>query len=135
MNGWKIVLRIAETRKESHGVFKPELDAVLLKAIEIINGIVITHKNIIFYIKRRESKKKEMRGMASRPASAAIWETGVEGGNDYLRLCFGIITIMKAIGIKRYSLKPKGKNIEIALELLELSLILKKSVKKAANKK
>ena len=76
-----------------------------------------------------------MRGMASHPASAAIWETGVEGGNDYLRLCFVIITIMKAVGIKRYSLKPKGKNIEIALELLELSLILKKSVKKAANKK
>lgn len=43
---------------------------------------------------------------------------------------------MKAAGgIKRYSLKPKGRNIEIALELLELSLILKKSVKKAAKNK
>lgn len=43
---------------------------------------------------------------------------------------------MKAVGgMKMYSLKPKGKNIEIALELLELSVILKKSVKKAANKK
>lgn len=30
--------------------------------------------------------------------------------------------------------KPKGKNIEIALELLELSLILKNSVKKAVKK-
>ncbi len=38
-------------------------------------------------------------------------------------------------GMKRYSLKPKGKNIEIALELLELSLILKKSVKKATSRK
>lgn len=43
---------------------------------------------------------------------------------------------MKTINsMKRHSLKPKGKNIEIALELLELSLILKKSVKKAAKKK
>ena len=43
---------------------------------------------------------------------------------------------MKAAGgIKRHSLKPKGRNIEIALELLELSLILKKSVKRAAKKK
>lgn len=32
-------------------------------------------------------------------------------------------------------MKPNGKNIEIALELLELSLILKKSVKKAIKKK
>jgi len=40
-----------------------------------------------------------------------------------------------AISRKRYSLKPNGKNIEIALQLLELSLILKKSVKKAAKKK
>ena len=31
--------------------------------------------------------------------------------------------------------KPNGKNIEIALELLELSLILKNSVKKAMKKK
>jgi hypothetical protein len=31
--------------------------------------------------------------------------------------------------------KPNGKNIEIALELLELSLILKQSVKKAMKKK
>jgi hypothetical protein len=31
--------------------------------------------------------------------------------------------------------KPNGRNIEIALELLELSLILKKSVKKAMKKK
>jgi len=30
--------------------------------------------------------------------------------------------------------KPKGKNIEIALELLELSLLLKSSVKKAVKK-
>lgn len=30
--------------------------------------------------------------------------------------------------------KPNGRNIEIALELLELSLILKKSVKKAMKK-
>ncbi len=61
---------------------------------------------------------------------------GRRGKNDYLCLCFGIITIMKsAREMKGYSLKPKGKNIEIALELLELSLILKKSVKKAANKK
>jgi hypothetical protein len=33
------------------------------------------------------------------------------------------------------SRKPNGRNIEIALELLELSLILKKSVKKAMKKK
>jgi hypothetical protein len=31
--------------------------------------------------------------------------------------------------------KPNGKNIEIALELLELSLLLKTSVKKAMKKK
>jgi hypothetical protein len=31
--------------------------------------------------------------------------------------------------------KPNGKNIEIALELLELSLILKQSLKKAMKKK
>jgi hypothetical protein len=31
--------------------------------------------------------------------------------------------------------KPNGKNIEIALELLELSLILKNSVNKAMKKK
>jgi hypothetical protein len=31
--------------------------------------------------------------------------------------------------------KPNGKNIETALELLELSLILKNSVKKAMKKK
>jgi hypothetical protein len=31
--------------------------------------------------------------------------------------------------------KPKGKNIEIALELLQLSLVLKASVKKAVKKK
>jgi len=31
--------------------------------------------------------------------------------------------------------KPNGKNIEIALELLELSLLLKNSVKKAIKKK
>ncbi len=30
--------------------------------------------------------------------------------------------------------RPKGRNIEISLELLELSLILKKSVKKAAKR-
>lgn len=55
---------------------------------------------------------------------------------NYLSLCFVIITIMKTPGgMKRYSLKPKGKNIEIALELLELSLILKKSVKKATSRK
>jgi len=33
------------------------------------------------------------------------------------------------------SRKPNGKNIEIALELLELSLFLKNAVKKAAKKK
>ncbi len=37
--------------------------------------------------------------------------------------------------MKKHLLKPKGKNIEIALELLELSLLLKKSVKKAVKKK
>lgn len=37
--------------------------------------------------------------------------------------------------IKKRHLKPNGKNIEIALELLELSLVLKKSVKKAIRKK
>jgi len=37
--------------------------------------------------------------------------------------------------MKKKPLKPNGKNIEIALELLELSLILKKSVHKARNKK
>jgi hypothetical protein len=31
--------------------------------------------------------------------------------------------------------KPNGKNIEISLELLELSLIIKNSVKKAVKKK
>jgi hypothetical protein len=33
------------------------------------------------------------------------------------------------------NLIPKGKNIEISLELLELSLIIKESVKKAVKKK
>jgi len=37
--------------------------------------------------------------------------------------------------MKKQTLKPNGKNIEIALELLELSLALKKSVKKADIKK
>ena len=37
--------------------------------------------------------------------------------------------------MKKRILKPNGKNIEIALELLELSLALKKSVKKAVKKK
>lgn len=37
--------------------------------------------------------------------------------------------------MKKQTLKPNGKNIEIALELLELSLILKKSVKKATKRK
>lgn len=36
--------------------------------------------------------------------------------------------------MKRVPLKPKGKNIEIALELLELSLMLKGAVKKATKK-
>ncbi len=35
------------------------------------------------------------------------------------------------IKIKKRPLKPNGRNIEIALELLELSLILKRAVKKA----
>lgn len=35
------------------------------------------------------------------------------------------------IKIKKRLLKPNGRNIEIALELLELSLILKRAVKKA----
>jgi len=37
--------------------------------------------------------------------------------------------------MKKKTLKPNGKNIEIALELLELSIILKKSVHKAIKKK
>jgi hypothetical protein len=37
--------------------------------------------------------------------------------------------------LKKQPLKPNGKNIEIALELLELSLALKKSVRKATKKK
>jgi hypothetical protein len=37
--------------------------------------------------------------------------------------------------MKKRPIKPNGKNIEIALELLELSLILKASVKKAMKKK
>ncbi len=37
--------------------------------------------------------------------------------------------------MKKRPLKPNGKNIEIAFELLDLSLILKKSVKKAIRKK
>lgn len=37
--------------------------------------------------------------------------------------------------MKKRQVKPNGKNIEIALELLELSLILKHSVKKAIKKK
>jgi len=36
---------------------------------------------------------------------------------------------------KKQLSKPNGRNIEIALELMELSLILKKSVKKANKKK
>jgi len=61
-------------------------------------------------------------------------------GWSFWRLIFAslfvIITIMKsAVGRKRHSLKPNGKNIEIALQLLELSLILKKSVKKSVKKK
>jgi len=55
---------------------------------------------------------------------------------ELFETCFVIINIMKPAGaMKRYSLKPKGKNIEVALQLLELSLILKKSVKKAAKKR
>lgn len=37
--------------------------------------------------------------------------------------------------MKKRQIKPKGKNIETSLELLELSLILKASVKKALKKK
>jgi hypothetical protein len=37
--------------------------------------------------------------------------------------------------MKKRLIKPNGKNIETALELLELSLILKASVKKAMKKK
>jgi len=37
--------------------------------------------------------------------------------------------------MKKPPRKPNGKNIETALELLELSLILKSAVKKAAKKK
>jgi hypothetical protein len=37
--------------------------------------------------------------------------------------------------MKKKPLKPNGKKIEIALELLELSLILKKSVHKIRKKK
>jgi hypothetical protein len=37
--------------------------------------------------------------------------------------------------MKKTPLKPNGKNIEIALELLELSLAIKKSVKKALKAK
>jgi len=36
---------------------------------------------------------------------------------------------------KKHPPKPNGKNIEIALGLLELSLVLKKSVQKAVKKK
>jgi hypothetical protein len=36
--------------------------------------------------------------------------------------------------MKKHPIKPNGKNIETALELLELSLILKASVKKAKKK-
>ena len=36
---------------------------------------------------------------------------------------------------KKYPPKPNGKNIEISLELLELSLLLKQSVRKALKKK
>jgi len=37
--------------------------------------------------------------------------------------------------MKKKRSKPNGRNIEIALELLELSLILKAAVKKAVKKK
>jgi hypothetical protein len=37
--------------------------------------------------------------------------------------------------MKKKPLRPNGKNIEIALELLELSIILKEAVKKAVKKK
>ncbi len=37
--------------------------------------------------------------------------------------------------MKKKPLTPNGKNIEIALELLELSLILKSAVKRAAKKR
>jgi hypothetical protein len=37
--------------------------------------------------------------------------------------------------MEKKPLAPNGKNIGIALELLELSLILKKAVKKAAKKR
>jgi hypothetical protein len=37
--------------------------------------------------------------------------------------------------MKKRPRKPNGRNIEIALELLELSLILKTALKKAAKKK
>jgi hypothetical protein len=36
--------------------------------------------------------------------------------------------------MKKKELKPNGKNIEISLELLELSLMLKNAVKKAVKK-
>lgn len=39
------------------------------------------------------------------------------------------------IKTKKRLLKPNGRNIEIALELLELSLILKRAVKKAIGEK
>jgi hypothetical protein len=37
--------------------------------------------------------------------------------------------------MKKGVVKPVGRNIEISLELLELSLILKKAVRKSARKK
>jgi len=37
--------------------------------------------------------------------------------------------------MKKRTAKPNGKNIEISLELLELSLILKSAVRKATKKK
>lgn len=37
--------------------------------------------------------------------------------------------------VKKRPLKPNGKNMELALELLELSLVLQASVKKAVKKK
>lgn len=43
--------------------------------------------------------------------------------------------VLKYAQMKKPSRKPKGKNIEVALELLQLSLVLKASVKKAAGKK
>jgi len=43
--------------------------------------------------------------------------------------------MQRTAAMRKRTVKPNGKNIEISLELLELSLILKNALRKAKKKK